>query len=1151
MEIMDHDDLDLNPWRQLCLGDEPIFCAAPSPANSDDIICPGSDDGLDDGAKITKRLRYEEQGLRFLRGEPIRILSASLRGPFDKASGWQNPWRSKTSASESLLTRPARIPTKPLPAIKQSLRKELEELRQQDGTPSTGDSVRCYLPSPDSQSDMPFSSSMETEKCVRIRAWATEVSSGLAERDEFWAPNEILNDQNSEPSRKRPAGKEWLKRKPSKRKRPDNSQSTAAASTPTPFPAAQTSMRNVSMPSSASQTKGSSRHTKSASRSFELTTPSSSTDQGPAGPAKEKAQPSKGRKAISQGELPKASRPASSGSVDSLPKQMSPKDGQTRQQVHADTQDQVSNDTVDRESRDGQEVEGDIGVESCQDNSFYYRTRPPLRQATPITTGQDVPTVITSAEPTQTKTPESSRQEDAVVETNLPEEQLQHQRISDQPKLTLKQHTSNESRAGSQTSNSQTETSSNTQDDDNIHSPAISTTKQSLSEDQQIESNGSHISDRDGSVSYATCEEATIPENRRSSIEPTDSMQVAAAALSILPTDTNPVEKNTGSIDLNIAQDHPVPQTMLEVKMDEKSVPIGQSTLVETYQADLQPAVGEGSTLIGDAMDVDEATLLETGDSTSNHVSSKDLSTTTIEAMSGAEPVIATTGISRHEMEEDSDTESAPVVVPLSQLDWGVAGANGSSPVEQRTVSEHNPTVPDIKVENMAENEDQTTQRTPPEPSQSVERQSPWVPDVLPAGELGIEHIKVEPVEYEPSLSPCPSHITVISSQASDRGTPKIRPSQQSPWAAESIAPTSANALELRSSVPTPAVTRRATVSSSAHQNLWDEMATYTTSSPNRVSSPAPLLGSKGPVFNSRLDQSTPVSGSEYRASEQSITESFTPPPPETRPSTPEPEVSIKSFAKFNTPSPRCQHPRPSNTRPSSTGQVRSILSSTKRSTPWGSTRSSRRVSFAPLPSEEESSPPTLSSPPTNATRAASPPPQLPVSTEDDDVGGGHFQNHFEAIKRRSENVRLRLQPRLLPSSSQQKPASPAIDAMAEAFREADAQMAAVPASHHDGPARAEDAILGTGVGIRDGEDTVMMDNGPQPQPQSPWQRQQSQSQGVDDVAAVLGNLDQFLDAWDVDAEMNKAGLEASGGHGSGREEKDNGGRLEAPFAWA
>ncbi|KAL4903009.1 hypothetical protein BDW74DRAFT_157272 [Aspergillus multicolor] len=64
---------------------------APLDLDPDDCWLPGSDDELDKGELSAQRQRVEKLGEAYLKGTPLFILSASLRGPLDK--GWVNPWK--------------------------------------------------------------------------------------------------------------------------------------------------------------------------------------------------------------------------------------------------------------------------------------------------------------------------------------------------------------------------------------------------------------------------------------------------------------------------------------------------------------------------------------------------------------------------------------------------------------------------------------------------------------------------------------------------------------------------------------------------------------------------------------------------------------------------------------------------------------------------------------------------------------------------------------------------------------------------------------------------------------------------------------------------------------------------------------------------
>ncbi|KAJ9296469.1 hypothetical protein DTO271G3_5167 [Paecilomyces variotii] len=72
----------------------------------------GSDDELDEPARAAKRRRIEQLGESYLTGQPLFILSASLRGPFD--DGWHNPWtktrKQEKSSKETHLLEETAIP---------------------------------------------------------------------------------------------------------------------------------------------------------------------------------------------------------------------------------------------------------------------------------------------------------------------------------------------------------------------------------------------------------------------------------------------------------------------------------------------------------------------------------------------------------------------------------------------------------------------------------------------------------------------------------------------------------------------------------------------------------------------------------------------------------------------------------------------------------------------------------------------------------------------------------------------------------------------------------------------------------------------------------------------------------------------------------
>ncbi|PNH45037.1 hypothetical protein VD0004_g2723 [Verticillium dahliae] len=166
---------------------------------------------------------------------------------------------------------------------------------------------------------------------------------------------------------------------------------------------------------------------------------------------------------------------------------------------------------------------------------------------------------------------------------------------------------------------------------------------------------------------------------------------------------------------------------------------------------------------------------------------------------------------------------------------------------------------------------------------------------------------------------------------------------------------------------------------------------------------------------------------------------------------------------------------------------------------PWGSSpRSNKRVSWGILPYESADASSRADETSTTARRAASPPPEqalddLPTSQIDP------FYKHFSVVKKTVKGHRHRI----LPTASQQVLRSPSPMAMAEAFVIADEL-------GHQGPGT---RTASSDVAELHDDHTTghMEDNG---------------SDSGDDVADVLMNLDSFIDAMDVEADVKQAKAE-------------------------
>ncbi|ROT35164.1 hypothetical protein SODALDRAFT_329336 [Sodiomyces alkalinus F11] len=201
-------------------GDEPLYCEA----DPSEVLWEGSDDEQYP-SPAHRKWAYEKSAVRFLEGAPIRLLSSTLQGPFDQASGWVNPWRSKKGSlrSQSRTTtttgprrrlhrvrvsqRLAIIPSSASPCIDDSFA---------ENHPKTRPGSVCHLPSPESldrPADIPHQY-LDEDELAKVETWRSTVEPEKPKK-EILSPNT---------PRKRPAGtSSWLKRPHGKRLRTSES----------------------------------------------------------------------------------------------------------------------------------------------------------------------------------------------------------------------------------------------------------------------------------------------------------------------------------------------------------------------------------------------------------------------------------------------------------------------------------------------------------------------------------------------------------------------------------------------------------------------------------------------------------------------------------------------------------------------------------------------------------------------------------------------------------------------------------------------------------------------------------------------------------------------------------------------------------------
>ena len=95
------------------------LCAESYHFHPQDVIYASSSTSSDDDVRAIKRRRIEKLGEQYLRGDGLHILSAGLKGPFDK--GWKNPWaKQKRDVKSTVLEIPetARPPVRKVQAQK-------------------------------------------------------------------------------------------------------------------------------------------------------------------------------------------------------------------------------------------------------------------------------------------------------------------------------------------------------------------------------------------------------------------------------------------------------------------------------------------------------------------------------------------------------------------------------------------------------------------------------------------------------------------------------------------------------------------------------------------------------------------------------------------------------------------------------------------------------------------------------------------------------------------------------------------------------------------------------------------------------------------------------------------------------------------------
>lgn len=210
------------PFHQL--SDEPLYCEAVHDKDDGDFYSGSEDDHYE--GPLHRRLHIEKKAIDFLSGNVPILLSAALRGPFDRKQ-WNNPWRSTRAESHAE------------PAEAQPTRSRQTAAPEEDLPDTQGTSLHP-LPSPEitnppSARKNPY---MDEQDYSRIKNWRAAVKSTSVSKDPFWQSQQ--DDKDDEPpARKRSADPTWLHKRDRKKRRsanpkdstPDDSPSRVAART--------------------------------------------------------------------------------------------------------------------------------------------------------------------------------------------------------------------------------------------------------------------------------------------------------------------------------------------------------------------------------------------------------------------------------------------------------------------------------------------------------------------------------------------------------------------------------------------------------------------------------------------------------------------------------------------------------------------------------------------------------------------------------------------------------------------------------------------------------------------------------------------------------------------------------------------------------
>ncbi|CRK32740.1 hypothetical protein BN1708_016153 [Verticillium longisporum] len=1014
------------------IGDEPLYCEA----DPTEALYKGSDDE-DYPNPSVRKYKYEAAAVRFLEGKKTFILSATLRGPFDEASGWTNPWQSKgrskgrSTSSDTPGSGVSYSGISQSVAKLRSIRHSIEDSFTQKATAHASSS--CHLPSPESLDRAIQHPYLDEDELVKLESWRSRVAPAKPSIDRFWAPRQASFD--STVLRKRRAQDPgWLKRRAPKRHRTDGdiddlddldtasvlaqgfgmSQNIHQPILPPPEADVEDELNNNIVHNSDNPI---SPERKSPTRIGILTSPAkangeSDSDDELSGPSQSSQKPRTWRAASTRSQVSSRRQASEARSIRSNASRRF-----IRQGTATPTAKTVP--VVDKDEAPE--------FETQQDDSFIYRARPKRRASTP---GPLPAQQLTS--------PLSSAPDDISDFTSLGSHDHDAPSVDNHVAVELS------SAAEEWADQGNAEVPSAEQ------SPSQQTAR--LPQPDEEQALGNIIDDVSFNSSDSECDDAISVDEVIPSSQPAfdSSTLVESTFLESAKRCSKPERTAVQSIenDETMCMDKEEPeQTLEETTASEKSEESDRPP--ETHD---RPRVPLQPTVLAVANEAITSAAVQAEECASDALSNCDMESHLTTDHSGL-PVVEgpSSFIERHGNAITSDECSERVQSSVSLV----------APQTERVVEE----MADLDCLKQCH-------ETPSGGTIAPSRQSPWNGDVKPMQATVKSHTLEE----------------IGATALPQGGSPVPQGSQQTPWKVDEDH--TGTALIDAAYIDVVPKETPSTPYSGLDQLRKAAMSAFKTAGLSIMSS----FTHEAQNMTEREADST-VSGE----TDSLHTAPSTPLHRQEEPVLPTATFTLKPFADFTSPEqPARRKSRNARISGGHLPSTQSILLDANIN-PWGSSpRSNKRVSWGILPYESADASSRADETSTTARRAASPPPEqalddLPTSQIDP------FYKHFSVVKNTVKGHRHRI----LPTASQQVLRSPSPMAMAEAFVIADEL-------GHQGP----------------GTRTASSDVAEQHDDHTTGHMEDNGSDSGDDVADVLMNLDSFIDAMDVEADVKQAKAE-------------------------